>query len=117
MIRKDNFVFIEHILDSIKDIESFTEKVSKQEFFENKEKQNAVVRSLEIIGEASKNISEDFKGKYKNIEWREIIRTRDKIIHHYFGVDLEIIWKIIKLDLPVLKRRLKEIFEIKGRLN
>jgi len=108
-MKKSPLVFIKHILDNIEDIESFTEKVSKEEFFGNKEKQNAVVRSLEIIGEASKNVSGDFKEKYKDIEWREIIGTRDKIIHHYFGVNLDIIWDIIKIDLPVLKRKLKRL--------
>ena len=107
---KENYgVFLKHMLENIKDIESFTKKISKKEFFENKEKQNAVIRSLEIIGEASKNIPEDFRKKNKEIEWKEIIGTRDKIIHHYFGVDIEIIWDIIKINLPVLKRKLKNI--------
>ena len=107
---KENYgVFLKHMLENIKDIESFTKKISKKKFFENKEKQNAVIRSLEIIGEASKNIPEDFRKKNKEIEWKEIIGTRDKIIHHYFGVDIEIIWDIIKINLPVLKRKLKNI--------
>jgi len=108
-MKKDPLIFIKHILDNIKDIEFFMKKVSKRSFFENKEKQNAVIRSLEIIGEASKNIPEEFRDKWKEIEWKEIIGTRDKIIYHYFGVDLEIIWDIVKINLPLLKKKLEKI--------
>ena len=108
-MNRDPLVFIRHILENLEDIELFTKNVSRKDFFNNKEKQNAVVRSLEIIGEASKNLPLEFREKHKGIEWKEIIGTRDKIIHHYFGVDLEIIWDIIKINLPVLKKKLKVI--------
>ena len=86
---KDNLIFLEHILENIRDIDLFTKGVSKEDFIRNKEKQNAVVRSLEIIGEAVKNISDNLKEKYLSVSWREIAGTRDRIIHHYFGVDFE----------------------------
>lgn len=110
-MKKDTNIFIEHILESIKDIESFTKGISKDKFFKNKEKQNAVVRSLEIIGEAVKNIPNSLKEKYSFISWREIAGTRDKIIQHYFGVDLDIIWDIVKKELPKLKDKLKKILK------
>ena len=111
---KNNSLFLEHILESINDIESFIRNITKKSFFDNKEKQNAVVRSLEVIGEASKNLSLSLKEKYNLIPWREIIGTRDKIIHHYFGVDLDIVWDIIKINLPGLK---KGILKIKQELD
>ena len=64
-----------------------------------------VVRNIEILGEASKNISEGLKKKYPEVKWREISRTRDKIIHFYFGVDLSIVWDIITVDIPSLRKK------------
>jgi uncharacterized protein with HEPN domain len=106
---KDPIIFIEHILENIFDIESFTKNVSKENFLENKEKQNAIIRSLEIIGEAVKNLPQNIKTKYKNVPWKEIAGTRDKITHHYFGIDLELIWKIVEERLPSLKKQILDI--------
>lgn len=111
---KEPIIFIEHILENIEDIENFTENVSKEDFLKNKEKQNAIVRSLEVIGEAAKNIPSEIKTKHDKVAWKGIAGTRDKITHHYFGVDLELIWKMIKEDIPVLK---KQMFEIKKDLS
>jgi uncharacterized protein with HEPN domain len=101
-------IFIQHILENIEDINLFTKSVSKEELENNKEKLKAVVRSIEIIGEASKNISEDFKKKTAEIPWKKIIGTRDIFIHHYFGIDIDVLWDIIKRDLPGLKQQLIE---------
>ena len=103
---KEPEVFIEHIIENIKDIEDFSKGVAKKDFFENKEKQNAIIRSLEIIGEAVKNIPQKIKSKYSEVAWRGIAGTRDKITHHYFGIDLELIWKTIKENLPELKKQM-----------
>ncbi|MCH8329315.1 MAG: DUF86 domain-containing protein [Nanoarchaeota archaeon] len=105
-MKKDSSIFIEHILENIEDIESFTKNVNKKSFLENKEKQNAVIRSLEIIGEAVKNIPQSIKVKYPKTPWKEIAGTRDKISHHYFGVDLVLIWKIVKENLSELKKEM-----------
>jgi len=105
-MKKEPIIFIEHIIENIEDIESFTKKVNKRDFLENKEKQNAIIRSLEIIGEAVKNISPEIKSKYPKTPWKEIAVTRDKISHHYFGVDLELIWKILEKNIPELKREM-----------
>ncbi len=115
MTKREPLTFIEHILESIRDIESFIAGVSKESFMKNKEKQSAVVRQIEIIGEASKNLSEDFKAKYPEVSWREIIGSRDKIIHHYFGVDLEIVWEIITINLPTLKKQIENISKIENK--
>ena len=106
---KDSSIFIEHIIENITDIESFVKNVDKDKFLKNKEKQNAVIRSLEIIGEAVKNLPQKVTIKYPSIPWKEIAGTRDKITHHYFGVDLELIWKIIKENIPELKQKVLEI--------
>ena len=111
MTEKNDLAFIEHILDSIKAIKEFSRGIRKVELISSRLKQSAIVREIEIIGEAVKNLSEQLKSKYKNIEWREIAGTRDKMIHHYFGVDLNIVWNIIKKDLPVLRKKIKEIKE------
>ncbi len=101
--------YIEHILENINDIEEFSKGLTKNEFLKDKLRQKAIVRSIEIIGEAAKNIPENVKVNYKEIEWRKIAGTRDRIIHHYFGVDLDIIWEIIKKDLPILKSQIEKL--------
>lgn len=111
---KEPIIFIEHIIENIQDIELFVTYVDKKDFLENKEKQNAVIRSLEIIGDAVKNIPQDIRVKYKEVPWKAIAGTRDKITHHYFGIDLELIWKMVKENIPSLK---KQMIEIKKDLN
>jgi len=106
---KNDLAFVEHVLDSINAIEEFSKDIDKEELISNRLKHDAIVREIEIIGEAVKNISENLKEKYKEIEWKAIIGTRDKMIHHYFGVDWKIVWKIVKKDLPVLKRQMGRV--------
>ena len=115
-MNKESSIFIKHILDSIQDIELFINKATKDEFAKNKEKQSAVIHQIEIIGEAAKNLPKEFKDKHPAVEWSEIIRTRDKIIHHYFGVNLETVWDIVKKNLPELKKKMLHILsqESKG---
>src|SRR3989344_5518164 len=108
---KDPLVFIKHIRDSIDEIESFTKNVSKEKFMKEKLIQNAVIRSIEVIGEAVKNLPISFRSKYAEIPWNKIAGMRDKITHHYFGVDLETVWKVIKDDLPELKRNIQMILK------
>jgi len=109
MTSKDDLVFIEHILDSINAIKEFSKNLSKEELISNRLKHSAIIREIEVIGEAVKNISENLKNKNQEIEWKEIAGTRDKMIHHYFSVDLNIIWGIIKKDLPILEKQIKKI--------
>lgn len=106
---RDDLAFIEHILDSINAIERFSKGMDREELSSSRLKQSAIVREIEIIGEAVKNISQPLKSKHKEIEWKEIAGTRDKMIHHYFGVDLDIVWSIIKINLPRLKKKILKI--------
>lgn len=109
MTKKDNQIFVEHILDSIGAIEKFAEGITEKELASDRLRRSAIVREIEVIGEAAKHISNEFKTNHKEVPWKDIIGTRDKLIHHYFGVDLNIIWRIIKIFLPDLKNKLKEI--------
>ena len=106
---KEDLPFVEHILDSINAIGEFSKNMKRGELNSNRLKQSAIVREIEIIGEAVKNISEKTKEKFKEVEWKKIAGTRDKMIHHYFGVDLDIVWEIIKKEIPLLKKQVEKL--------
>jgi len=100
-------LYIKHILDAILAIDQFTMNVEFEGFLKNKLLQDGVVRELEIIGEASKKLSSDFKDSHKELPWQDITGMRDKLIHEYFGVDLIVVWETVKQDLPNLKQKLE----------
>ena len=108
-MEKDDLVYIEHILDCIRKIKEFTNGLSLKDFSVNELVQDAVIRNIEIIGEASKKISSDTKQIYYEIPWKEIAGMRDKLIHDYLGVDVEVVWRTITEDIPTLEKQIKEI--------
>ena len=108
-MKRDDSIFIEYILDSIQAIEEFSKNMSKDELTINRMKKDAIVREIEIIGEAAKNVSESFKKRHNEIKWKNIIGTRDVMIHQYFGVNLDVVWNIIQEDLSKLKKQLENI--------
>lgn len=110
-MRRSPLLFLQDILASIKDIECFSKGVSEEDFLRNKEKQNAIIRSLEIIGEAVKSLPAQIKTKYQNVEWKKIAGLRDVLIHAYFGADLIRVWRVVKNDLPGLKKEIQEILK------
>lgn len=109
-MRKDK-AYLQDILGAIIDIENFLEKVTEEEFYRNKEKQYAVLRALEIIGEATKNLSKEIRAKYRTIPWKDMAGLRDKLIHMYFGVKVDLVWGTVKNKLPELKEQIKEILK------
>jgi len=104
-------LYLQDIWESIVAIENYTQKLTENEFHNNMQAQDAVVRRLEIIGEAVKNIGKHFKEKYPVIEWKEIAGLRDVLAHEYFGVRLDRIWDIVVKDLPKLKDKIKAIMD------
>ena len=108
---KNDKAYLNHILDAISDAQSFVKGVTKEEFIENREKQYAVLRALEIIGEASKNLSKELKNKHREVPWKDISGMRDKLIHEYFGVNLDLVWETAKKNLPEVKRQIREILK------
>lgn len=104
-------LFLLHIRDAVVDIEKFIKGITKKEFYNNYLIQNAVIRQIEIIGEATKNLSAELKKKHSEVPWKEIAGMRDILIHEYFRVDIVAVWKVIKEDLPALKKKILEILK------
>jgi uncharacterized protein with HEPN domain len=105
-------IFIDYLNDmliSIQEIETFTADIKFEEFKENRMIRNAVVRSLEVLGEASKNIPEEIRDNYPEIPWKRISGMRDKLIHNYFGVDYEMVWSVSVERLSELKPAIEVI--------
>jgi uncharacterized protein with HEPN domain len=109
-MKRDYTLYINDILECIKKIDEFVGDMAYDEFVEDDKTSSAVVRKLEIMGEAAKNIPREIRQKYKEIPWGDIAKMRDKIIHFYFGVDYEIVWMVIKERLPALKLQLERMF-------
>jgi uncharacterized protein with HEPN domain len=100
---KDDRVFLAHIRDAITRIESYTHG-GRQAFFSDTKTQDAVIRNLEVIGEAVKNLSADLRDKHPDVPWARIAGMRDVLIHGYFGVRLETVWNAVENRIPELKR-------------
>ena len=108
-MKKDDAVYLKHILDAINRIEEYTQNIKHRDFIKNHLIQDGVIRQIEIIGEAAKRVSNGIKEKYKDIPWKDIVGMRNKLIHNYFGVDIDAVWETVKKDIPVLKKKLMDI--------
>ena len=111
-MKKDDSVYLRHIMDALLQIERYTDGVTYEEFFSNSLLQDGVIRQLEVMGEAARNLSEDLRNEYPKIPWRQMISLRNRMIHAYFNVNLQIIWEIIQGDIPNLLQETKRVLEI-----
>ena len=110
-MKKDPKILLLDIFDSIENIEKYTKNISEDKFFNDLQIQDAVVRRIEIIGEAVKNLPVSFRNKHKNIPWKKIAGTRDVLIHDYSGVDIDLVWEIVKEEATILKKQISELLE------
>lgn len=108
-MKRDYKLFIDDIRESIRLIEEYTKNISEQQFKQDKKIQDAVIRRLEIMGEAVKNIPNSLKEKNKNVLWFEISQFRNLIVHSYFEISLNRIWVVVKEDIPKIKESIKKI--------
>ena len=108
-MNRDVGLFIEDILKSIENIEEFSKNLDEEKFSKDNLRQSAIIRQLEIIGEAVKNIPDSFRKKYPKIAWKDIAGLRDILSHAYFGVSMDRVWNIIEKDLPILKKEIEKI--------
>ena len=107
-MKKDNTIFLVHILDSIEAVESFMEGVDSKEILSSSRKtKDAILHNFAIIGEAVNNLEGEYMNNNPHVEWDKIIAMRNIIIHEYFGIDMNLVWDTIKEDLPVLKKQIK----------
>ena len=108
-MKRDYQLFIKDIIKAMASIEQFIEGISLDELKADEKTSSAVIRKFEIIGEASKHIPNEIKGKYKDIEWKSMAGMRDRLIHAYFGIDYSLVWSALKTEIPKLKPKLKKI--------
>ncbi|RLJ06837.1 MAG: DUF86 domain-containing protein [Candidatus Aenigmatarchaeota archaeon] len=108
-MKRDYYDYMNDILNSIKEIEDFTRNMNFDDFVNDRKTVNAVIRSLEVMGEAAKKIPEEIRKSYPEIPWKRIAGMRDKLIHEYHGVDLEIVWVVITEEIPPLKSKIEKI--------
>lgn len=111
MSERGDIEYLKDILEAIKRIRMFTENMDQEDLFDDIKTQDAVLRNLEIIGEAVKNISSEVRSEYADMEWKKISGMRDKIIHMYFGVNWDIVWDVIVNELPKLKKEVQNCLE------
>ena len=101
--------YLQHIMDAIERIEQYTQGSDESSFGANGLVQDGVIRQLMVIGEAVKLLSDELRSTYPSILWRRIARMRDRLVHHYFGIDIQTVWLTAQEDMPVLKQAIKEI--------
>lgn len=108
-VQREYLDYIKDILDAIEKATQFIEGMELEQFAQDAKTVFAVIRALEIIGEATKNVPPSVRGKYATVPWREMAGMRDKLIHEYFGVNVAVVWKTMMEDMPPLKSKIERI--------
>ncbi len=101
--------FLQDIVNSVLRILGYTTGMTWEDYLHDFKTQDAVVRNLEVIGEATKNLSDDIRNQFPDIPWQDMAGTRDRLTHHYFGINQEIVWQIVEHDLPELKDQIEQV--------
>lgn len=110
MTRTD-VILLEDVLESIAQIQAYTEGIDLQAFSEDRRTQDAVLRRLEIIGEAVKGLSAELRERHPDVPWKEIAGARDVLVHEYFRVDLRLAWDMVQFDVPALARQVEKVLD------
>jgi len=108
---KDDINRLQHMLDAINDILDFSKNKGRIDLENNKMLSYSLIHLLEIIGEAANGISDEFKKKHSNIPWKALIGMRNRLIHGYFDIDLDIVWKTVDEDIPDLKKEVEKVIK------
>lgn len=108
---RDPKIFLGHILESIDRILEYTKNLDEDSFADDDKVQDAVLRRIQIIGEAVKNLPEDLRAAHPQVPWRRIAGTRDKVVHDYFGIDIELVWIVVESQLPGLAVDIRSILD------
>ena len=103
--------YLSDLIEAIDKIEQFVDPMTIEKFEKDEKTLFAVIRALEIMGEAAKKIPPGIRVKYKNIPWRQIAGMRDKLIHEYFGVNAKVVWKTVREDIPMVKPLIKQMIK------
>ena len=111
MCRRHWRQFVQDILESIRKVHTYLGNMTYDEFLADGKTQDAVMRNLEVIGEAARHIPEEIRRRYEDVPWAQIVGLRNRLVHGYFVIDPEVIWQICRQDLPLLRTRMEEILK------
>lgn len=108
---RDLRLYLDDIWDCITSVEEYMQAVEKDDFLLDRKLQDAVIRRLEVMGEAVKHIPDDFRSRYADVPWKKLAGLRDILVHEYFGIKMLRVWQMVRTDLPALKQAIKTIRE------